>query len=184
MTTIKNMQNILDNADLIFTPDQINQSLDKVAAAMTADLKDENPILLGIMNGGLVPLAKLAERLHFPLRLDYLHATRYREREYGEDLEWKKENAIPMEGETVVIVDDILDEGYTLEAIVHFCKKQKAKTIKTMVMVTKDHDRGADITVDYSGLIVPDRYVFGFGMDYRGYWRNAPGIFALAEEKA
>lgn len=174
--------NAFEKAELIITPEEINQAFDEVAEKMTIELADKNPVLIGVMNGGLVPLGKLIDRLHFPLRLDYLHATRYREREFGTELEWKKEHEVELKGQTVVVIDDILDEGYTLQAIVDFCEKQEALDVRTMVMVEKEHDRGVDMTADYVGLSVPDRYVFGFGMDYRGYWRNAPGIFAINED--
>jgi hypoxanthine phosphoribosyltransferase len=81
----------------------------------------------------------------------------------------------------LLIVDDILDEGYTLDAILGFCRRQSPASVRAAVLVQKQHDRGLRPAVDYIGLQVPDRYVFGYGMDYKGFWRNAPGIYAVAE---
>jgi hypoxanthine phosphoribosyltransferase len=133
------------------------------------------------MNGGLVLTAALLARLHFALRVDYMHATRYRERTSGSDLHWKVEPSQDLAGKDVLVVDDILDEGYTLDAILAYCRRQSPASLRTAVLVRKMHSRGVSPAVDFIGLEVPDRYVFGYGMDYKGYWRNAPGIYAVAE---
>ena len=171
-------------AERLYSQAQVEQALDDMAEAMSARLHDSNPLLLAVMHGGLMTLGQLLPRLNFLLRQDYLHATRYRERLRGDDLQWRQQPQTDLSGETLVIVDDILDEGYTLEGIVQYCKKSGAKEVLSAVLVEKEHDRGADFQADFVGLKVPDRYVFGYGMDYKGYWRNAPGIFALREESA
>ena len=171
-----------DKAELIHDAGQIDLAVDRMAEAISADLADRDPILICVMNGGLVPSALLMTRLSFPLRVDYLHATRYRERTFGTDLDWKKQHELSLQGQTLLVVDDILDEGYTLEAVLDFCRCQGAADVRSAVLVEKRHQRGTDLRADYVGLEVPDRYVFGYGMDYKGYWRNAPGIFAAADD--
>lgn len=116
-----------------------------------------------------------------PLRVDYLHATRYRGETSGADLQWRVEPVINLAGHDVLIIDDILDEGYTLDAIIDFCRLRQAASVSAAVLVRKQHQRGVKPSVSYIGLDVPDRYVFGAGMDYKGYWRNAEGIFAVPE---
>lgn len=167
------------HAERLYSAEAVQQAIERMAQAISSDLADRNPVLLCVMNGGLIPMGCLLPHLEFPLRVDYIHATRYRERTFGTELEWKKYHEAPLQGETVLIVDDILDEGHTLQAIVEYCVAQDAKEVRTAVLAHKLHDRGADIQADYVGLTVPDRYVFGFGMDYKGYWRNAAGIFAI-----
>lgn len=81
----------------------------------------------------------------------------------------------------MLIIDDILDEGHTLAAIVEYCRDAGAENVYTAVLLDKQHDRKAypGMRADFTGLDVEDRYIFGYGLDYKGYWRNAAGIFAL-----
>ena len=171
----------METAELVHDNQTVEQAFDRMAAELHADVGAENPILMCVMNGGLIPLGQLLPRLKFLLRVDYLHATRYRERTYGTQLEWKQHHSCALDGETVVVVDDILDEGYTLEAIEAHCLAAGAKRVLTAVLIEKEHDRGAGFVADYVGLMAPDKYLFGYGMDYKGYWRNADGIYALNE---
>ncbi len=168
-------------AELIHDAATVARAVDRMAEEIARDTRQADPILMCVMNGGLVLTGMLMPRLAFPLRVDYLHATRYRERTVGSDLVWRKQHEVPLRNETVVIVDDILDEGHTLDAIVAYCRAQGAARILTAVLVEKERERDADVVADYLGLKVPDRYVFGCGMDYKGYWRNADGIFATTD---
>jgi hypoxanthine phosphoribosyltransferase len=172
---------VLAKADLLHHQSAVEQAMDAMAERISADLADSDPILMCVMNGGIVPTGMLMSRLHFPLRLDYLHATRYRERTSGTDLQWKKHHDTDISGRTVLVIDDILDEGYTLQAIIAYCRAQGAAEVRSAVLAHKLHDRGVELQADYVALTVPDRYVFGYGMDYKGYWRNAPGIYAEGE---
>lgn len=172
---------VMRTADCLYDQFAVDQVLDRLGARITADLANLNPILLCVMNGGLVPMGQLLSRLNFPLRLDYLHATRYREQTRGSDLHWYRYPTQSLEGQHLLLIDDIRDEGYTLEAIQAELHSVDAASVRTAVLAEKNHDRGVRPALDYVGLQVPDRYVFGYGMDYKGYWRNAMGIYAIAE---
>ncbi|MBZ9557038.1 MULTISPECIES: hypoxanthine-guanine phosphoribosyltransferase [Modicisalibacter] len=174
------MREIMDNADCLITQEDVEMALDRMAASITEALGDTLPVFYCVMNGGLITTGHLLTRLGFPLEVDYLHATRYRGGLRGGELFWRVSPEIPMAGRHVVIVDDILDEGATLAAILDYCHEAQAASVSTAVLVDKRHERKAvpGLKADYCGLEVEDRYVFGFGMDYKGYWRNAPGIFA------
>ncbi len=167
-------------SERLFDRDQVERALDGMGRAISRTLAATDPVVLCVMNGGLVPLGRLLTRLEFPLQLDYLHATRYRGDTVGGRLQWVRKNSTPLDGRVVLIVDDILDEGLTLAAIAAHCRKAGAKQVLSAVLVEKRHDRGNGFRADFVGLQVPDRYVFGYGMDYHGYLRNAPGIFAVA----
>ncbi len=173
---------VMKSADLLFTRTDVESACDRIAAAVNSDFDGRDLVVLCIMNGGLVATGLLLPRITLPLRVDYLHATRYRERTSGDALHWKVEPSNELAGRNVLIIDDILDEGYTLEAIIQFCEDQGAADVRAAVLVQKQHDRGVRPAVDYIGLSVPDRYVFGYGMDYKGYWRNAAGIYAVAQQ--
>ncbi len=174
------MRALMDDADCLISQQQVEQALDHMAEAITRDLGDKLPVFYCVMNGGLITTGHLLTRLGFPLEVDYIHATRYRSQLHGGELFWRVSPEVPMAGRHVVIVDDILDEGSTLAAILDYCAEAHAASVTTAVLVDKQHDRKAvpGLQADYCSLKVADRYVFGFGMDYKGYWRNAPGIFA------
>ncbi|GEN25992.1 hypoxanthine-guanine phosphoribosyltransferase [Halomonas cupida] len=178
--SLDDMREVMDNADCLINHDEVELALDRMADEITRDLGDKLPVFYCVMNGGLITTGHLLPRLGFPLEVDYLHATRYRGKTRGGELFWRVSPEIPMADRHVVIVDDILDEGATLAAILAYCREAGARSVSTAVLVDKTHDRKAvpDLKADYCSLEVEDRYVFGFGMDYKGYWRNAPGIFA------
>lgn len=169
-------------ADCLATPAQVGAALDRMATAITTRLADRNPICYCVMNGGLVIAGRLLSRLDFPLEVAYLHATRYGHALNGTTmLDWRVRPTQDLEGRTVLVIDDILDEGHTLEAIVAHCREEGAAEVLTAVLVDKQHGRKArpGLRADFHGLEIPDRFLFGCGMDYKGYWRNAPGIYAL-----
>ncbi|MDF1763731.1 MAG: hypoxanthine-guanine phosphoribosyltransferase [Oleibacter sp.] len=179
--TREHLETIMNEADLLRSQEEIEVALDQLADAITARLGDSMPVIYGIMNGGMVTTGQLLTRLHFPLEQGYMHATRYRGETKGQsDLQWQAPPSIPMDGRTVLIIDDIFDEGYTIAEVIRACHAQGAKEVLTAVLVNKVHDRKCpDTKVDFIGLDIADRFVFGYGLDYRGYWRNAPGIFAV-----
>lgn len=179
--TVAEMTQVFEEADCLVDEQQVFQAIDTLAARITADLQHRNPLLFCVMNGGLILTGQLLPRLRFPVQAEYLHATRYRQETTGGLLEWKLRPEADMHGRTVLIVDDILDEGTTLSAIADYCLAQGAEQVLTAVLVDKLHDRKASpgLKADYTGLEVEDRFLFGFGMDYKGYWRNAPGIYAV-----
>jgi len=170
-------------ADCLYDRIAVEAALDCMADAINNDMAGGDTVVICVMNGGLVASGLLLPRLTFPLRLDYMHASRYRERTAGEELHWKVDPSQPLAGKDLLIIDDILDEGHTLEAILRYCRDQSPASVRAAVLVQKEHDRGVRPPVDYIGLDVPDRYVFGYGMDYKGYWRNAAGIYAVAGQQ-
>lgn len=177
----EHINQVYRESDRLFTRAQVRDAYDRMAEGITERIGDSLPLVLCVMNGGLLPAGALVARLHFLLQLDYIHATRYRGETSGsDDLHWRKMPDLPLKGRTVLIVDDILDEGLTLHAIKHWCAEQEAAEVLTAVLCEKRHDRNLTGTqADFVGLEVPDRYVFGSGMDYRDHLRNAPGIFAV-----
>lgn len=172
---------VLDNARCIFTEQQIAAALDEMAVQITTELADKDPLVLCVMNGGIVLTGHLAPRLRFPLQLDYVHATRYREQLTGADLHWRVTPATPLKDRVVLVLDDIFDEGETLSAIKDWCHNQGACSVYTAVLIDKKHNRKTARLkqADFTALYADDYYLFGYGMDYKGYWRNAPGIFAV-----
>lgn len=175
------IQRALDEADCLATPAQVEAAIERVAGEVSERLRGSNPLVYCVLNGGLIFTGRLLHKLNFPLELAYLHATRYGAQLHGTELEWKAPPSQSPEGRTVLIVDDILDEGHTLAAIEEHVKQAGAVQVSTAVLVHKCHERKArpGMRADFTGLELEDRYLFGCGMDVQGYWRNAPGIYAL-----
>lgn len=178
---VDRMQEIFEQADCLYTLDQVTTAIESLAKKIKAEFKDKNPVILIVMNGGLVFGGQLLSLLDFPLQVDYLHASRYGDNIQGDTLTWRVQPSQSLLDRSVLIIDDILDEGKTLLEIIQYCQDQGASEVMSVVLTEKSHDRKAsqDLKADFCGLSVEDRFVFGFGMDYQGYWRNAPGIYAV-----
>lgn len=175
------LTNVFNNARCIFTEAQIAAALDTLATQISDKLAGQNPVLLCVMNGGIVVTGHLAPRLHFPLQMDYVHATRYREQLTGAELQWRVTPATSIKDRVVLVLDDIFDEGETLSAIKDWCEQQGAAQVYTAVLIDKQHNRKTARLkqADFTALYAEDYYLFGYGLDYKGYWRNAPGIYAV-----
>lgn len=172
---------VLSDADLLYPAAEVEAAITRMAQEITGRLKDENPIAICIMNGGLIFAGQLLTRLVFPLEVDYIHATRYGHETSGAGLKWIVKPQLGLQGRTVLLLDDILDEGITLAAIADYCRQQGAKEVHMAVLVEKIHLRKVTpgMRADFSGVEIGDRFLFGYGLDYKGYWRNAPGIYAV-----
>jgi hypoxanthine phosphoribosyltransferase len=170
----------LKTAELIHDRAHLNAAIVAMGTRIDAALAGETPLFLTVMNGGLVFAGALALAIATDLEFDYVHATRYRGGTRGEELQWIKRPNASLHGRTVLIADDILDEGYTLRAIRDFCLEQGARRVLIAVLCEKRHSRTVPgIHTDFVGVEVPDRYVFGFGMDYHEQGRNLPAIYAI-----
>ncbi|MCP0913288.1 MULTISPECIES: hypoxanthine-guanine phosphoribosyltransferase [Legionella] len=184
MTIPSKIQEVYEKSTRLFTTKEVEAALDRMAINIHQRLHDKNPVIICVMIGGLVPMGNLLPRLDFPLEVDYVHATRYCGEIKGGELHWKVKPSLDLRGRTVLVVDDILDGGVTLAAILAEVKAMGAAEVLSAVLVDKHHKRvenGLE-NADFVGLQVDDHYIFGYGMDYEEYLRNAPGIFVVAPE--
>lgn len=175
------MNQVMPEAECLYSLQAIDKSLDRLAMQLDRDYLDKNPVLLCVMNGAVMTMGHLLPKLQFSLETDYIHATRYGDKTVGGELNWLARPNIDLNGRHVLLVDDIYDEGITLAALRNFCQQAGATSVKAVVLADKQHSNKYGVQPEYIGLQIPDRYVFGFGMDYKGYLRNAPGIFAVKE---
>lgn len=177
------MQNLavaLQNSERLFDENEIDAAIQRIAADVRNDYAGPRPVYLSVMHGGMLFASRLSLAVGIDLEFDYLHATRYRGATTGSGLAWLHRPATPLEGRRVLIADDILDEGHTLKAVRDWCEDQGALDVRVAVLCEKIHDRRVEgIEADYIALEVPDRYVYGYGMDFHEQGRNLPGIYAL-----
>lgn len=180
MNNIPSLAAALADADLLFNRADLESVIADMGRRIDADLDGERAVFLTVMNGALIFAGHLALAIRTDMEFDYVHATRYRGATSGSELHWLREPMANLSGRTVLLVDDILDEGHTLKAVRDDCLRRGARRVLVVSLCTKQHDRLVEgIASDFNGVVLPDRYVFGFGMDYHEQGRNLPGIYAL-----
>lgn len=176
-------QALLARAERLLTAEEVAQAVRRVAGEITAALGGQQPLLLAVMRGGVVFAGQLLPLLPFPLDFDYVDATRYGDATRGGELDWRVDVPATVRDRTVLVVDDILDEGRTLAAIRRRLLEAGAQRVLAAVFADKQLSRAKPVAADFTGVQVPDRYVFGFGMDVHGWWRNLPAVYALRRDE-
>jgi hypoxanthine phosphoribosyltransferase len=181
MLTAEQAWKMLDEADLVCSAAEVEQAIERVAAAVTAEFRDRYPLVLCVMNGALFFCGRLLPLLRFPLHVDYVHASRYGDEIDGRTVHWRVEPGEAVKARHVLVVDDILDAGDTLAAIRAKVLERGAASCKVAVLTDKIKPSPKPIAPDFVGLRIPDRFVFGCGLDAYGSWRNLPAIYALKQ---
>jgi hypoxanthine phosphoribosyltransferase len=181
MLSAEDAWRMLHEADLIVPEGEVQQAVQRVASAVSLEYQHKYPLVLCVMNGAVFFCAQLLPLLRFPLHLGYVHASRYAEGISGGGVRWKAEPSEEVRGRHVLVVDDILDVGETLAAIKHKVEAGGALSCKVAVLTDKSHGNSKTMTADYIGIEIPDRFVFGCGLDAYGVWRNLPAIYAIKE---
>lgn len=174
-------QELLANSEVIYSPQDVSDAIHALALQISQDLQSQLPLVLTVMNGGLYFAGQLLPKLNFPLEQDYVQATRYQGGVEGKEIAWRAAPSANIKGRVVLLLDDILDVGITLSAVRDKCLALGALDVKIAVLTEKALESAKPIKADYVGLKLPNRYVFGCGMDVYGWWRNLPAIYALKE---
>ncbi|HEY5994943.1 MAG TPA: hypoxanthine-guanine phosphoribosyltransferase [Gallionellaceae bacterium] len=179
MTSILQAQEFLRHAEMIRTPEEVQAAVAHVAREINGRLADQHPLVLSVMGGAVIFTGQLLPQLNFPLDFDYLHVSRYGAKQKGGALHWKVSPGENVAGRVVLVLDDILDEGETLAAIRQRVLELGAAAFYSAVFADKANGLNKPIRADFTGMELPDRFVFGFGMDIQGAWRNLPAIYAV-----
>ncbi len=176
---------------VLFSESEVAAAIDWVGTAIEdhcgagdrgAQANDDEWIAVCVLNGGLIFTGEILKRVSIPMRLDSVRVSRYHNTTTGKELRWHAEPEFTAEGKRILLLDDIFDEGETLAALSRYFMRQGAREVFTAVLVEKEHDRKVEgFRPDLVGLRCPDHYVFGFGMDYEGLYRNLPDIRRLAD---
>jgi hypoxanthine phosphoribosyltransferase len=170
---------VFESADLLCDEAEVRAAIARLADEITAELKGSNPLVLAVMGGSIFFAGNLLPLLRFPLELDTIEASRYGKSTSGGRIVWTVEPGDNVKGRTVLVLDDILDGGETLAAIRDRVKQLGAREFFSAVLTDKDIGRTKPIVPDFIGLKLPNRYVFGCGMDVSEAWRNLPAIYAV-----
>jgi len=177
---------LLNNAEEIFDAQAVQQAVTQVADKLNArfDRADDEtfPLVLGVMGGAVVFVGQVLPQLRFPLEFDYIHVSRYGDDDQGGRVVWKVIPRPNVAGRTIIVLDDILDEGETLAHVKQRLLDMGAAEVIVAVFADKAIKRAKPIKADIVGLTIPDKFVVGFGMDVYGYWRNLPGLWAIRQE--
>jgi len=171
----------LERSDLVASAPQVQAAIDRVAAEIDQRLSKTYPLVLAVMGGAVVFAGQLLPRLRFPLDFDYVHASRYGAETRGAKIDWRVTPPAAVRGRAVLVLDDILDGGQTMAAIRDRLLELGAASFHCAVLVEKILQRPKPIQADFVGLKIEDRFVFGYGMDAKGFWRNLPEIRAMRE---
>jgi hypoxanthine phosphoribosyltransferase len=175
---------LLENSSLVASKEQVEAAIEKLAMAVNAYYGDREIVLLIVMTGGVMPAAWLAAKLKMPLRMDFVHATRYTGQTAGGEIEFRVPSRLNLEGQDVLIVDDIFDIGLTLQMIERYCLSRGARSVKSAVLVRKIHNRKTTGELPaFIGLETADKYIFGCGMDAYEHWRHLDEIRALEDSR-
>ena len=173
---------ILNAAEQLCSAVVVSDAVARIAREVNDRLRDSNPLILGVMRGSVVFAGQLLPLLNFPLEFDYLDVTRYRDATRGGAIAWRVSPGTEVRGRVVLVVDDILDEGQTLAAIREKILAAGAQAFYSAVFAEKETGRTKPVNADFIGVRLPNRFVFGFGMDISGAWRNLPAVYALKED--
>jgi hypoxanthine phosphoribosyltransferase len=182
MLTYEQAWSTLKDAECVVAAEAIDAALERLAGEISTQLAQRMPLVLTVMGGAVVFAGRLLPLLRFPLELDYVHLTRYGDATRGGTLQWKVRPRTPVAERTVLVLDDVLDEGLTLAALRDGLLADGARAVYMAVFADKAIGRDKPVRADFVGVTLPDRYVFGFGMDVHGAWRNLPAIYALPEK--
>ena len=180
---VQHARTLLSNAEEICDAATVQQAVDRVADTLNKRFDrptDETfPLVLGVMGGAVVFVGNLLPQLRFPLEFDYIHVSRYGDDDQGGRVVWKVIPRPDVAGRTIIVLDDILDEGETLAHVKQRLLDMGAAEVIVAVFADKAIKRAKPIKADIVGLTIPDKFVVGYGMDVYGYWRNLPGLWAI-----
>ncbi|WP_373841999.1 hypoxanthine phosphoribosyltransferase [Limosilactobacillus sp.] len=169
-----------DIEKVLFTKEDIEKATDRLAKQLTADYRDKRPLVVSVLTGAVLFTVDMLEKMDIMAQLDFIDVSTY----FGGtqstgNLKLIHDLNSDVRGRDVLIMEDIVDSGHTLKFLIDLLKKRGAKSIKTASMMDKPEGRKYDVKVDYYGVQVPNEFLVGYGLDYKGFYRNLPYIGIL-----
>ena len=169
--------------EVLVSEDEITSKVKELGKQITEDYKDQDLMLIGILKGAVIFMSELAQNIELPVQMDFMAVSSYGKSSVSTgEVRIIKDLDFSVEDRNLLIIEDIIDTGYTLSYLIDNLKKRGAKSVKVCTLLDKPDRRKADIHVDYLGFIVPDEFIVGYGLDYAERYRNLPYVAALKEE--
>jgi len=170
-------------SEILITEEEIKNKITELGKKISKDYKGKNLILVGILRGAVIFMADLARKISIPMVFDFIAISSYgAETKSSGVVRILKDLDVNIKGKDVLIVEDIVDTGLTLDYLLRMLKSRKPASIKVCTFLTKTARRKVNIKVDYSGFDIPNKFVVGYGLDYAGKFRNVPYVFTLNSE--
>ncbi len=168
-----------DVEEVLIDADAIEARVVELGAQLTTDYAGRDPVLISVLKGSLVFLADLMRAMDLPSSIDLMEVSSYAGTETSGQVRILKDLSKPIEGRDVIVVEDIIDTGLTLNYLLRYLAERKPASISIICLLDKPARRLAEIPIDYRGFTIPDRFVIGYGLDYEERYRNLPYIGVL-----
>lgn len=163
--------------------EEVNGRIAEIAAQIDEDFQGEEIVAVGILRGGAYFCTELTKRIQVPVVLDFMEASSYgMGTESSGRVNITKDLIEDIEGRNVIIIEDIIDTGRTLSLLLENLRARRPKTLKLCTLLDKPERRVVDVTVDYNGFVIPNKFVIGYGMDFEQKYRNLPYIGVIEDE--
>ena len=165
---------------VLYSKDDINRRMDELANQLTAEYKDQRPLIVSVMTGAVLFTVDMIKRMDIMAKLDFIDVSSY----YGGTLSTGKVKLVQdlksdVRGRSILIMEDIVDTGHTLKYLIDLLKERGAKSVKVCTLLDKPEGRQVEVKADYVGFNVPNEFLVGYGLDYQGYYRNLPYVGIL-----
>ena len=166
------------NLEVMFTADEIAHRIKELGQQITTDYAGKDLVLVGVLKGSVVFMSDLMREIDLKLHIDFMAVSSYKDGTVSSgDIEILKDLTNPIRGKDVVIVEDIVDTGLTLFRLTEILGSRGANSLKIATLLDKPDPRlKKDLKVDYTGIVIPNKFVVGYGLDAAGRWRNLPFI--------
>lgn len=177
------MEKIYEDIEkVLITKEEIKSRLEEMGAELTKDFAGEEVVVVGVLKGCFMFMTDLVRNIDLPIDLDFMVCSSYSSTESSGNVKIIKDINIDVTNKVVLIVEDIIDTGITMNHLKELFKVRKCKDFKICTLLDKKERRKADIHADYIGFDVPNEFVVGYGLDYNGKYRNLPEIGVLKSE--
>lgn len=167
---------------VVFSKEEIQSKIEEMGKQITEDYEGESILVVSLLKGSFIFTADLVRNIEVPVQIEFMTTSSYGD---GEESSGKVDIVSDLktniEGRHVLIVDDIMDSGLTMEVIANHLKQSNPKTVRTCVLLDKPERRKVDMVPDYSGFVIPDLFIVGYGLNYGDYYRNIPYIFSFVD---
>ena len=168
------------NLDILITEENIKKRVSELGKKISIDYKGKEIVAIGILKGAWVFMADLVREIKIPVMCDFIGVSSYGDAAVSsERVKLISDIRIPVNGKDVLLIDDIIDTGFSIKFVKDYIESKNPAGIKMCVLLDKPSRRKEDIHVDYTGFTIPDRFVVGYGLDYAEKYRNLPYIAAV-----